>query len=440
MEGSCPLATTPQTLFSWQEVEASSDIARLRRLLEGLDDEALMAALRADRKGRRNEHPVECMWNAMLAGLVFQHSSIASLIRELRRNGELRQACGFDPVLGEGAVPSKHAFSRFWLKLDRHIDLVLAVFQQQVERLRELLPDFGQRLAVDGKAIPAWRKGDAEADLGVKTVDASEENGKTMSWFGYKLHLLADAQYELPIAFEVTAASQADSPHLLPLVEQAAARHPALIDGAETLAADRGYDAGPIKAALFEEHGIAPLIPARDCWKGQHQPLNPERSDALYVSPTGEVCCKIRPFESEPAKAYAAMQFQGFEADRQTLKFRCPAAAYGLTCQNQSACHGAACASDFGRVVRVPLRQDPRLFGPIYAHSHRFADFYSQRTSIERFFYRLDHLYGFERHTARGLKRVRLRMALALIAIQATAIGWIEAGEQKRMRSMLQAA
>lgn len=33
------------------------------------------------------------MWNTLVAGVVFQHPSLASLRRELLRNGELRQSC-----------------------------------------------------------------------------------------------------------------------------------------------------------------------------------------------------------------------------------------------------------------------------------------------------------------------------------------------------------
>ena len=43
------------------------------------------------------------------------------------------------------------------------------------------------------------------------------------------------------------------------------------------------------------------------------------------------------------------MTFQGFEADRNTLKYRCPAA--GVTCQGWEACYRqAGCqAGDYGR-------------------------------------------------------------------------------------------
>lgn len=38
------------------------------------------------------------MWNAVIAGIVFQHKSIESLIRELLRNPKLFTICGFNPI------------------------------------------------------------------------------------------------------------------------------------------------------------------------------------------------------------------------------------------------------------------------------------------------------------------------------------------------------
>jgi hypothetical protein len=410
-----------------------------------LDDRRLIAHLVADRKGRRDDNPIPAIWNSLLAGLVFGHESIAALRGELKRNGELRQACGFDPVKRSKAVPSKDAYSRFLEKLAEHVDLVLEVFEDLVERLDELLPDFGRCLAADGKAIPAWRRDDADAAVGKKKQghpDGEETVEVTYQWFGYKLHMLCDATYELPIAFEVTNAAVHESPKLMDLVGHTAERHEALVERAETLCADMGFDDGQDKAQLYDEYSIAPLIPARDLKEGRWEPLDPKRSDTIYVSATGQVGCKIRPFASSDEERFVPMQYMGFEKDRGTLKFRCPAAAYDLECENREACRCAPSVRDgeWGRVVRVPIEKNRRLFGPIYAHSYRFEDLYKSRTAVERLFFRLDHMYGFEHHTTRGLKRMKTRVAMALIAMLATAVGWIEAGQPENVRRRLQAA
>ena len=418
---------------------------RFQLILQTLDDEPLVAELDASRRGRREDYPQRAMWNSLIAGIVFQHPTIASLRRELLRNGELRQACGFDPLRGAAAVPSKDAYHRFGLKLIALQERLDGLFDALVERLRGLLKDFGRRLAADGKAIGSWRKSDPEAAVGFKTQgqpDGTPGQTVTTHWHGYKLHMLCDATHELPVAFDVTAANVHESPRLMALMERVRQRHPQLLARARTLAADRGFDDGADKKALYEDYGVAPVIPARDLNQGAMQPLDEQRSDTIYVSPTGEVCCKIAPFAANETQRFAAMQFMGYEAARATLKFRCPAAAYGLECKNRDTCAGSWRAKHgaYGRVVRVALDKDRRLFGPIYAHSYRFEDEYKHRTSAERLFYRFDHMYGFERHAILGLKRMRARVTLALIAMQATAVGWIEAGQAENLRRLRPAA
>ena len=103
-------------LFTWKEVEARSDLERLMLVLEHLPDEGLMRKLEEHRKWGRDDYPIRPVWNSVLGGIVYQHSSVDSLRRELSRNGELRDQCGFDPQKGSGAVPPSWVYTRF-LKL-----------------------------------------------------------------------------------------------------------------------------------------------------------------------------------------------------------------------------------------------------------------------------------------------------------------------------------
>jgi hypothetical protein len=439
-----------QNLFSWEIVETSPEILRLRRVLAALPDEKLIETLVAERKKRRDDYPLEAVWNALIAGVVFGHGNVSALIRELKRNAELRQVCGFDPLKGDAAVPPPWIFSRLLAKLVRHADLIEAMFARLRERLAELLPDYGVDLAMDGKAIPALGQSDEDADQGVKTYESTKADGalykEVRHWFGYRLHLLVDANYELPVAYDVTRASEGESPKLLPLVEALEEDHPELHERIETLAADRGYDDGEDKAALHDDHGIAPLIDTRDVFsstpEGPMRPLDARSHDTIYFDPTGRVCCKTRPFAADDGARYTPMQFMGFEADRQSLKFRCPAAALGAACDNRAACACRPSVRDgaWGRVVRVPLERDRRIFLPIHRHSRGFVNGYKKRTAVERVNSRIDHVYGFERHFIRGLRKVRLRMDLSMIVMLATAAEWVEAGHPENVRSLLTAA
>ncbi|MCP4664634.1 MAG: transposase [bacterium] len=99
------MAIIPQShLFHWQDLDAASDLDRFRLVLLALPDEPLVRSLERRRGHGRDDYPIRPTWNAMIAGIVFQHVSSASLLRELRRNAELRQLCGFAPALGEAAT------------------------------------------------------------------------------------------------------------------------------------------------------------------------------------------------------------------------------------------------------------------------------------------------------------------------------------------------
>ena len=100
------MATIPEpSLFRWDCVDQWDDLERLLLVLDAIPDEPLMQLLKRQRRNGRNDYPVRPLWNSLLAGFVFGHDSIASLRRELLRNAQLREVCGFDLFQGTAAVP-----------------------------------------------------------------------------------------------------------------------------------------------------------------------------------------------------------------------------------------------------------------------------------------------------------------------------------------------
>jgi hypothetical protein len=162
---------------------------RLSLVLDNLPDERIVRELEAWRGNGRDDFPVRAMWNALIAGVVFQHESMESLIRELSRNPALLEACGFDvlprqkkPVAElrrneetgvmeivcsrrEAAyysVPDSWNFSRFLknvMELEETKGMVTAMIQQLREALMEKLADFGCHLGYDGKAVESYSTG-----------------------------------------------------------------------------------------------------------------------------------------------------------------------------------------------------------------------------------------------------------------------------------------
>ncbi|WP_242823946.1 transposase [Sulfobacillus thermosulfidooxidans] len=172
------MAIIPQlSLFSWQDLEELGNLERLVLVLETVPDETLMAHLEAARGHGRNTYPVRAMWNSVLAGVVFQHPSIESLRRELARNAQLRMLCGFR----NAAVPPASAYTRFLHRLMAEQDTVDGMFEQLVDDLTAVLPNFGQRLAMDSKGISsrAVRPAKNPTADGRRDVDADLDGRNT---------------------------------------------------------------------------------------------------------------------------------------------------------------------------------------------------------------------------------------------------------------------
>jgi hypothetical protein len=102
-----------------------------------------------------------------------------------------------------------------------------------------------------------------------------------------------------------------------------------------------------------------PMIPCRELWREekkndpQYDPskpvtrsLFPNRVDTMVYTEKGSGFTTLRldksglpgRNEAEPG-IQRDLAFQGFEDSRNTLKYRCPAAAYGPNCEGKAECH-----------------------------------------------------------------------------------------------------
>ena len=486
------MAKIPQRLlFNWDAIEAKSDLERFYLVRDNLPDEPIAIALEKNRGKGRDDFPVRAMWNAVLAGIVFQHESIESLIRELSRNPSLLEACGFDPtpitkqpearlerdettgkmkVIRAAAqapyyqVPMSWNFSRF-LKNVIELEDEHAMISEMVRRLRENLmaelPDFGKHLGYDGKAIDSHSTGqesrktgqtsDPDANWGKHETSGVDKDGnlwrKVNSWFGYALHLIADTVYEIPVAFSVTAASASEVVELGSLIQNSFEQTPALAQRCDDFSADRGLDSGGIKAMLWDDYRIRPVIDVRELWREEknepgYDPEKPitralfaERVDTIVHTEKGTLHC-ICPATGEQRD----MAFQGFEANRNTLKYRCPAAAYGFECKGRNECSafGKVNPSANGRIVRINItKADRRIFTPTPHGNPSWQRIYNRRSSLERINNRIDNSFGFEKHYIRGKAKMQTRVGLALAVMMAMALGHVRAGRIEQMRSLV---
>ncbi len=435
-------------LFSWKNFQESlqdlGDLERLKLVIETMPDKKLMQTLRVLRGNGRNDHPVAAMWNSVLAGIVYEHVSIESLRRELSRNAQLREMCGFNPLEGVYAVPSKSAYSRFLLNLVKHESLVREMFDCLVKELSLLFPNFGKNFAGDGKAIESLgnpnkksdgdKRREEDADWGVKKYHGIDENGKAWekikSWFGFRLHLIVDAEAELPIAYTLTKASTGEQPVMDDLFVELERVHPELIERCEHAMFDRGYDSKDRICGLWRKYKIKAIVDIRNMWRDgeKTKQLKTKKIQNVTYDYKGTVFCHC-----PRTGAMRRMAYGGFERKRETLKYICPVLAYGIECKGASEC------PIYKKSIRIPLQEDPRVFTPVPRSSYKWETLYNKRTSVERVNSRIDMSFGFERHYIRGLKKMKLRCGLALSVMLAIAVGRLRQEHPELMRSLVKA-
>ena len=112
---------------------------------------------------------------------------------------------------------------------------------------------------------------DPDADWGKhETSGVNTKTGapwkKIKSWFGYGLHVIADTAYEIWIAFTVTRASRSEVKELERMVTDLFSGQPDLAERCQDFSADRGLDSGTLKARLWDDYMIRPLIDTRALW------------------------------------------------------------------------------------------------------------------------------------------------------------------------------
>lgn len=432
------MAIIPQKkLFGWTEIQSLGDLERLRLVLDYMPDEELMVKLEKERKNGRNDYPVRAMWNSILAGIVFQHDTVEKLRRELSRNGQLREICGFTDQ-----TPSPWSYTRFLKTLMQNEILVERIFDRLVQEISQLLPDYGKSLAMDSKAIPSFAqhknknqtpdgRRDTDANYGKKEYRGINKDGKpwekVVKWFGYKLHLIVDTIYELPVLFTLTKASASDVVEGRKMVSLLNERLPEMVNRAEVLTADRGYDDTELITTCWDQHKIKPVIDIRNMWRDPDQTRLLRNWENVAHDYKGTVFCYC-PLTGKKR----GMLNGGFEKSRGTLKKLCPAIRFGLQCQGENKCR-------VRQGIRIPLAENRRIFTPIDRASYKWKTEYNKRTAVERVNSRLDVSFGFELHTIRGMKKMKIRCGLAFCVMLAMAFGRIREKEGENYRSLVKA-
>lgn len=232
----------------------------LIRLFDAISADALIARLQKTVGRGPKGYAAQTLFNVFIASYYLNADSIAATVRALQDNPSLALACGLNQQ-----IPSRPTLSRFFKRLSQESEAVKQVLATLTTRLRGQLPGFGEHLALDSTTVPTHSQPDHDPvsdPQGSWTAKGYKVGSTKKQWhFGYKLHLLADAIHELPIACYVTTAKSADSLNFLPLLDEAKVRFDWFAP--ETVAADKGYDAIVNYRCAVEVHGVVPIMPMR---------------------------------------------------------------------------------------------------------------------------------------------------------------------------------
>ena len=272
------------SFFDYSEIEILGDLERCKLLIENVPDEKIINKLYEVRGKGRNNYPIEYVWNSILIMPVIECSTIEQLRRELSRNRDLRRLCGFndaDYYYGKcKLVPPPKAYSNMIKNLKKIEPMLKETFNELRIFMYENLKDFGKDVGEDGKIFLSKAnhpnknndiedgRCETDADYTIKESYYKDKNGTTQAkkktYFGFRYHLLADVNYELPIEYTVTKASKSEKDefkkHINMMPEE-------LVNKIDTASADKGYD--DLKLIDFlKERNIKPIIDIRNMWKG----------------------------------------------------------------------------------------------------------------------------------------------------------------------------
>ena len=163
-----------------------------------------------------------------------------------------------------------------------------------------------------------------------------------MNNFGYRVHLMADVDYEMPIDYEIETANIAEGKTFRKILQKKENKN--ILGRTETATADKGYD--DIKTIdMLEGMKIVPIIDKRRMNKEEK-----EIKRTVYYDDLGHVYC-YSPWTAEKRE----MAYDGYDKKRDAHSYKCPAKAYGIECKGCEEC-------PVKTKVRIKRSINPKVF------------------------------------------------------------------------------
>ena len=350
-------------------------------------------------QGAEGYDPI-ALFKAQLLIYLGEVNSDRKLASALRFNGRLCLLCGFNFL----KTPSNGTFTNFRDRLGD--DTFYEILHNLIAQAIVLKVIQGGDTAIDSTHIWAYAnqfghktcscKGKCDCPRTFSDIDAAwGAKSKEYFFFGYKVHLIVDAQSQLPLEVKVTPGDQADSPQAKPLLKGAKKKHPEV--KIDTSALDSAYDSHENYRFIIQEIKAAPIIALNP--RGGVDALT---ANSLSLAKDGSYTCF----------AGHKVIYWGKEEKRSRLKFRCPAAIAKCECLFRSTCS----KSPYGRTFYLNPERDYRLIGPIPRGTALWQKKYDRRTSVERAYSEEKGSHHLADPKVRGLAKIKIHVYLSLCA------------------------
>jgi hypothetical protein len=386
-------ARAPKSRFNAREaIRGRGLVGTLRRLLALEPVANLISQLaRINQTGRPPTYLPRVMVAVAIARILFKAPCWTDILELLREHSDLRRVCG---IPSAALVPSRDACYRLMAKL-RRVKVLEECARGLVDLVARSIPGFARAVAADATHIEAYACASrtCPSDPDARWGTHHSGNGHDTHFFlGYKLHLIVDADHQVPIRWVVTPGDVNEAQEAVPLFDSGADR--AAWFRPEFAIMDRAYDALHICRSL-EENGCHPIIPQRVCRRSREPALDEK---------------------GRPRCVHGPWIWKGTDYAHRRTKWVCPY-------ENDPSVHeGPGCGrAGRGRRCWLSWRRDPRRHKLVPEGSEKFNRLYAKRVSVEREFSLLKQYFLLDNHRARGLHCVAVHVNLCLVVRLGTA-------------------
>jgi hypothetical protein len=355
--------------------------------------------------------------HSLLQALIYKSlrglPTLSELSFELRNNPAMTEILGFDPLM---KPPPKERFSHFLrttpneqLQIQR-LSLVCHLIEEKVitggfvaldscpikANVKENNLKTSVKTRFDKAHIP---KGDPEAKMGVLIHYPQPSKQKIDYFWGYRNHIVTDAETELPINEKTYPANKNEQTVAVPLLEELSSFGLCI----KSVLGDANYDTEAILSYIFHEMKASPVIP--------RNPRN-QQKEGFKIKKNNIICPAALQMNRKGKMTVKGITY---------LQYNCPL-HWGKAYQGEYLICPAAHPKYFKQKgCNFLLRLTPSVRAMIDYGSQRFKKQYNLRTAVERVFSRLLAI-AMQRPSVIGLQATQNHCTIAHITVLLVAL------------------